>query len=153
IVSGVTLHAPILNTATVTASNVTMDDDDTASATVTIVAGPASISGCVFFDANNNGVDDMIPPFVGVNGVTLGAASQFATLGLKNTVVTISSGGVSGNVGISAGDGGNISGSSFVTGTLFVDKTNTTFQVATSFPVVVDHTQDLTQANTDALAA
>jgi uncharacterized repeat protein (TIGR01451 family) len=36
IVSGVTLHAPVLNTATVTASNVTFDSDDSASDTVTI---------------------------------------------------------------------------------------------------------------------
>src|SRR5262249_2205203 len=36
IVSGVTLHAPVLNTATVTASNVTFDSDDTSSAGITI---------------------------------------------------------------------------------------------------------------------
>jgi uncharacterized repeat protein (TIGR01451 family) len=36
IVSGVTLHAPVLNTATVTASNVTFDSDDTSSASITI---------------------------------------------------------------------------------------------------------------------
>jgi uncharacterized repeat protein (TIGR01451 family) len=36
IVSGVTIHAPVLNTATVTASNVTFDADDTSSASITI---------------------------------------------------------------------------------------------------------------------
>jgi uncharacterized repeat protein (TIGR01451 family) len=36
IVSGDTLHAPVLNTATVTASNVTFDANDTASAAITI---------------------------------------------------------------------------------------------------------------------
>jgi uncharacterized repeat protein (TIGR01451 family) len=36
IVSGVTLHAPVLNTATVTAANVTFDSDDTSSAGITI---------------------------------------------------------------------------------------------------------------------
>jgi uncharacterized repeat protein (TIGR01451 family) len=36
IVSGDTIHAPVLNTATVTASNVTFDPDDTASASITI---------------------------------------------------------------------------------------------------------------------
>ena len=39
IVSGDTIHAPVLNTATVTASNVTFDSDDTASALIT-VTGP-----------------------------------------------------------------------------------------------------------------
>ncbi len=36
IVSGDTIHAPVLNTATVTASNVAFDSDDTASAAITI---------------------------------------------------------------------------------------------------------------------
>jgi uncharacterized repeat protein (TIGR01451 family) len=36
IVSGVTLHAPVLNTATVTASNVSFDSDDSASAGITV---------------------------------------------------------------------------------------------------------------------
>jgi uncharacterized repeat protein (TIGR01451 family) len=36
IVSGDTIHAPVLNTATVTASNVTFDSDDTASDSITI---------------------------------------------------------------------------------------------------------------------
>jgi uncharacterized repeat protein (TIGR01451 family) len=36
IVSGVTIHAPVLNTATVTATNVTFDSDDTSSAGITI---------------------------------------------------------------------------------------------------------------------
>jgi hypothetical protein len=36
IISGDTIHAPVLNTATVTASNVTFDSDDTASDSITI---------------------------------------------------------------------------------------------------------------------
>jgi uncharacterized repeat protein (TIGR01451 family) len=42
IVSGDTLHAPVMNTATVTASNVTFDSDDTASATITITGSTFS---------------------------------------------------------------------------------------------------------------
>ena len=40
---GDTIHAPLLNTATVTASNVTFDPDDTSSATATVTAARSKL--------------------------------------------------------------------------------------------------------------
>jgi uncharacterized repeat protein (TIGR01451 family) len=61
IVSGDTIHAPVLNTATVTASNVTIDSDDTASATITITGSSfkpprALVSADSGVTATGNGV-------------------------------------------------------------------------------------------------
>jgi uncharacterized repeat protein (TIGR01451 family) len=60
LVSGLTIHAPVLNTATVTASNVTFDEDDSDSAGITIT-GPfkppkALVSADSGVDATAEGV-------------------------------------------------------------------------------------------------